>query len=74
MRSDALELGPGGLGRSAKRLLRLLRLRGDDHLVARTRRGDAVAFEILYERHVAGILSFSRHMLGSREEAEDAVQ
>jgi len=71
MRSDALELGPGGLGRSAKRLLRL---RGDDHLVARTRRGDAVAFEILYERHVAGILSFSRHMLGSREEAEDAVQ
>lgn len=33
-----------------------------------------VAFEVLYERHVPGVLSFSRHMLGSREEAEDAVQ
>ncbi|MEJ7789142.1 MAG: sigma-70 family RNA polymerase sigma factor [Thermoleophilaceae bacterium] len=32
------------------------------------------AFEILYDRHLPGVLSFSRHMLGSREEAEDAVQ
>lgn len=29
---------------------------------------------MLYERHVPGVLSFSRHMLGSRDEAEDAVQ
>ena len=52
----------------------LLALRGDDHLVRRLRRGDDAAFEVIYERHVPGILSFCRHMLGSREEAEDAVQ
>ena len=53
---------------------RLLALRGDDHLVERLRAGDDGAFEVLYERHVAAILSFCRHMLGSAEEAEDAVQ
>jgi len=53
---------------------RLLALRGDPHLVARVRAGDSAAFEVLYARHVPGILSFCRHMLGSREEAEDAVQ
>ena len=29
---------------------------------------------MLYERYVPGVLSFCRHMLGSIEEAEDAVQ
>ena len=53
---------------------RLLVLRGDDHLVERVRRGDETAFEVIYERHVPGVLSFCRHMLGTREEAEDAVQ
>nr|MBA2793427.1 sigma-70 family RNA polymerase sigma factor [Thermoleophilaceae bacterium] len=53
---------------------RLLSVRDDDHLVARTRAGEVAAFEVLYERHVPGVLSFSRHMLGSRDEAEDAVQ
>lgn len=53
---------------------RLLALRGDDVLVARVRAGDPAAFEVLYERHLPAILSFSRHMLGSHEEAEDAVQ
>ena len=53
---------------------RLLALRGDEHLVDRVRRGDEAAFEVIYERHVPGLLSFCRHMLGSREEAEDAVQ
>ena len=52
----------------------LLALRGDDHLVDQVRRGNEVAFEVIYERHVPGILSFCRHMLGSREEGEDAVQ
>ena len=32
------------------------------------------AFEAIYDRHHRGILAFCRHMLGSREEAEDAVQ
>ena len=53
---------------------RLLALRADDHLVGQVRRGNEAAFEAIYERHVPGILSFCRHMLGSLEEAEDAVQ
>ena len=53
---------------------RLLALRGDDQLVERVRRGDEAAFEVIYERHVPGVLSFCRHMLGSRDEGEDAVQ
>ena len=36
--------------------------------------GDESAFEAIYDRHHRGILSFCRHMLGSREEGEDAVQ
>ncbi|MEA2155615.1 MAG: hypothetical protein QOE11_1755, partial [Solirubrobacteraceae bacterium] len=46
----------------------------DDVLVAQVRAGSRGAFEAIYDRHHAGILSFCRHMLGSREEAEDAVQ
>jgi RNA polymerase sigma factor (sigma-70 family) len=53
---------------------RLLALAGDDRLVEQIRRGSEVAFEVAYERHGNGILAFCRHMLGSREEAEDAVQ
>ncbi|MGI8659961.1 MAG: RNA polymerase sigma factor, partial [Thermoleophilaceae bacterium] len=53
---------------------RLLALRSDDSLTGRASAGDEVAFEVLYERHAAGVLSFCRHMLGTREEAEDAVQ
>ena len=36
--------------------------------------GDESAFEAIFDRHHRGILSFCRHMLSSREEAEDAVQ
>jgi RNA polymerase sigma factor (sigma-70 family) len=53
---------------------RLLALARDDTLVLQMRRGNAAAFELAFERHGAGILGFCRHMLGSREEAEDAVQ
>jgi RNA polymerase sigma factor (sigma-70 family) len=53
---------------------RLLSLAGDERLVEQIRRGNEVAFEVAFERHGTGILSFCRHMLGSREEAEDAVQ
>ncbi|MDQ4048290.1 MAG: hypothetical protein M3131_02770, partial [Actinomycetota bacterium] len=53
---------------------RLLALRGDDQLVEQVRRGNEAAFVVIYQRHLAGILSFCRHMLGSLEEAEDAVQ
>lgn len=53
---------------------RLLALRADEVLATRAAAGDDIAFEALYERHVAGVLSFCRHMLGSLEEAEDAAQ
>jgi RNA polymerase sigma factor (sigma-70 family) len=46
----------------------------DDRLVASVRAGSEAAFEVLYDRHLRGILGFCRHMLGSAEEAEDAVQ
>jgi RNA polymerase sigma factor (sigma-70 family) len=53
---------------------RLLALGGDDRLVEQMRRGNELAFEVTFERHGAVILGFCRHMLGSAEEAEDAVQ
>jgi RNA polymerase sigma factor (sigma-70 family) len=46
----------------------------DDRLVEQVRRGNDTAFEAVYDRHHRGILSFCRHMLGSPDEAEDAVQ
>lgn len=51
-----------------------LRLAPDERLVAYVRRGDSAAFEALYERHAAELLSFCVYMLGSRQDAEDAVQ
>ena len=47
---------------------------GDERLVEQLRRGNEAAFEVLYDRHHAGVLSYCRHMLGSRDEAEDALQ
>jgi RNA polymerase sigma factor (sigma-70 family) len=46
----------------------------DEKLVEQVRRGNEAAFEAVYDRHHRGILSFCRHMLGSPDEAEDAVQ
>src|SRR3954452_19170374 len=62
--------GGGTLPRSR----RLLTALGDDRLVEQIRSGNEVAFEVIYDRHHRGILSFCRHMLSSQEEAEDAVQ
>ena len=53
---------------------RLLSAYSDERLVDHVRKGDQVAFEVLYDRHSAGILGFCRHMLGSVADAEDAVQ
>jgi RNA polymerase sigma factor (sigma-70 family) len=46
----------------------------DERLVDRVRDGDDRAFETLFDRYHRPILSFCRHMLGSAEEGEDAVQ
>ena len=53
---------------------RLLRLASDDRLVELVRGGSEPAFETIYDRHHRGILAFCRHMVGTQEEAEDAVQ
>ena len=53
---------------------RVLALAGDGRLVEQMRRGNELAFEVAFERHGAALLGFCRHMLGSAEEAEDAVQ
>jgi RNA polymerase sigma factor (sigma-70 family) len=47
---------------------------GDEALVQQVRNGNERAFEVLYDRYHHGLLSFCRHMLGSTEEAEDALQ
>jgi RNA polymerase sigma factor (sigma-70 family) len=55
----------------------LRRIRGgrsEDALIARLRAGDHAAFEALYDAYHRRLLAFCWHMLGSREEAEDAVQ
>jgi RNA polymerase sigma factor (sigma-70 family) len=46
----------------------------DQELVARMRAGDASAYEAIFRRHHEPLLSFCRHMLGGRDEAEDALQ
>jgi RNA polymerase sigma factor (sigma-70 family) len=52
----------------------LLRLQGDERLVALTRKGNQAAYEALVARYQSRLLSFCRHMLSSREDAEDVLQ
>ncbi len=52
----------------------LLRLQTDERLIALTRRGQHAAFEALFSRYHSRLLAFCRHMLGSREDAEDVLQ
>jgi RNA polymerase sigma factor (sigma-70 family) len=52
----------------------LLRLQSDERLVALTRRGSHHAFEALVARYESRLLAFCRHMLASREDAEDVLQ
>lgn len=70
-----MEAASAGIpARAPARPARFLRLASDERLVALVRTGDERAFEVLYDRHLPAILGFCRHMLGSREQAEDAVQ
>src|SRR5579875_3638274 len=61
--------GAGLHGRSP-----LLRLQSDERLVTSIRRGNQGAFEVLVGRYHSRLLAFCRHMLGSREDAEDVLQ
>jgi RNA polymerase sigma factor (sigma-70 family) len=71
---DAASLIPARVSLAPLRSKRLLALARDETLVDQIRRGNEAAFEVAFERHGAGLLGFCRHMLGSPEEAEDAVQ
>src|SRR5215208_535045 len=51
----------------------LLRLQGDERLVALIRDGHDRAFEVLFDRYHARLLSFCRHMVGNQD-AEDVLQ
>ena len=53
---------------------RRLASQSDEQLVAQVRAGDDSAFEAIYDRYARGVLGFCGHMLGSRDEAEDALQ
>ena len=53
---------------------RCLRLQSDERLIALVRRGNHGAFEALVARYQSRLLAFCRHMLGSREDAEDVLQ
>jgi RNA polymerase sigma factor (sigma-70 family) len=52
----------------------LLRLQSDERLIALVRRGNHHAFEALVARYQSRLLAFCRHMLASREDAEDVLQ
>jgi RNA polymerase sigma factor (sigma-70 family) len=52
----------------------LLRLQSDERLITLIRRGNHHAFEALVARYQARLLAFCRHMLASREDAEDVLQ
>ena len=51
-----------------------LRLASDERLIELTRRGQQAAFEALVARYQSRLLAFCRHMLHSREDAEDVLQ
>ncbi len=51
-----------------------LRFLSDERLVQLVREGNGAAFEAIYDRHAASLLSFCVYMLGSHHDAEDAVQ
>src|SRR5215218_10005271 len=56
----------------------LVRLRvgrlDDARLAELAAAGDERAFEVIYDRHHRPLLAFCRHMLGSQDEGEDALQ
>ena len=70
MQTASLPVRPAGFFRSR----RLLGLARDETLARQVQLGNDAAFEAVFERYGAGVLGFCRHMLGSTEEAEDAVQ
>src|SRR5437868_6356734 len=52
----------------------LLKLQGDEKLIAMARSGNSGAFEAIVDRYQGRLLGFCRQMLGSTEDAEDVLQ
>lgn len=51
-----------------------LRALADEDLMQLVRRGEAAAFEVVYERHATASFSLAYRMTGNRNQAEDVVQ
>src|ERR1700760_1237740 len=62
----------GGIGLHGRSPL--LRLQSDERLISLLRRGNTGAFEVLVGRYESRLMAFCRHLLGSREDAEDVLQ
>jgi RNA polymerase sigma factor (sigma-70 family) len=62
----------GGIGLHGRSPL--LRLQSDERLIALLRKGNTAAFDVLVARYQTRLLAFCRHLLGSREDAEDVLQ
>jgi RNA polymerase sigma factor (sigma-70 family) len=52
----------------------LVKLQGDEKLIAMIREGQTWAFEALFDRYQSRLLAFCRHMLPSEQDAEDVLQ
>lgn len=52
----------------------MLRAQSDERLVEMTRAGNQSAYEALMRRYESRLFAFCRHMLGSKEDAEDILQ
>ncbi len=52
----------------------LLKLQGDEKLIAMARAGNPGAFETIVDRYQGRMLGFCRQMLGSTEDAEEVLQ
>ncbi len=52
----------------------LLKMKGDEQLIALVREGNPGAFDVIVDRYQTRLLGFCRQMLGSTEDAEDVLQ
>jgi RNA polymerase sigma factor (sigma-70 family) len=71
---EASALTPSGALSGIRGPSPLLRLQSDEKLIELTRHGQHAAFEALCARYESRLLAFCRHMLASREDAEDVLQ
>ena len=66
-----LERIPHGRSRASRSQLALA---SDERLTDEMRRGNEAAFDVVYERYAKRVLGLCHRVLGSRDEAEEAVQ